>query len=145
MLCTRVTSIASALPIGGRIEGSLRASIVLPVPGAPENSRLWPPAAATAIASSGIRWPRTSLRSGPDGPPSLGAGTGTAGTARPVTASTAARSPRTPITRMPSINDASRAWDSGTTRAGIRCRRVPSATASVPAAERNEPSSESSP
>ena len=64
MLWIRVTSIASVRLIAGRIEGIRRASIVLPVPGAPSNSRLWPPAAAISSASSGAAWPLTSARSG---------------------------------------------------------------------------------
>ena len=39
-LWMRVTSIASARDSGGRIDGSRRASIVLPTPGGPESSRL---------------------------------------------------------------------------------------------------------
>ena len=46
----RVTSIASSRVSGGRIDGSRRASIVLPVPGGPCRNRLWPPAAATSSA-----------------------------------------------------------------------------------------------
>ena len=41
-----MTSSASARVSGGRIDGSRRASIVLPTPGGPESRRLWPPAAA---------------------------------------------------------------------------------------------------
>ena len=62
--CRRVTSIASAGVIGGRIDGSRRASIVLPVPGGPWRKRLWPPAAATSSAGTSALWPRTSARSG---------------------------------------------------------------------------------
>ena len=61
-LWIRVTSIASSRDSGGRIDGSRRASIVLPVPGAPSISRLWPPAAAICSASSGASWPRTSAQ-----------------------------------------------------------------------------------
>ena len=46
----RVTSIASALLSGGRIDGSRCASIVLPVPGGPLSSTLCAPAAAITIA-----------------------------------------------------------------------------------------------
>ena len=49
---SRVTSIASAGVIGGRIDGSRRASIVFPVPGGPCRNRLWPPAAATSSAGT---------------------------------------------------------------------------------------------
>src|SRR5215216_6248304 len=59
----RVTSSASARVSGGRIEGSRRASIVLPTPGGPESSMLWPPAAAIVRAPMTSVWPRTSARS----------------------------------------------------------------------------------
>ena len=49
---------------GGRIEGRRRPSIVLPVPGGPASSRLWPPAAASSSARRARSWPRTSARSG---------------------------------------------------------------------------------
>ena len=39
----RVTSSASSCVSGGRIDGSRRPSIVLPVPGGPASRRLWPP------------------------------------------------------------------------------------------------------
>ena len=60
----RVTSSASARVSGGRIDGSRRASIVLPVPGGPTSSRLCAPAAAMTSASIAGAWPRTSARSG---------------------------------------------------------------------------------
>ena len=52
---------------------SRRASIVLPAPGGPTSSRLWPPAAAISSARRASGWPRTSARSG--------CGTGAAGAA----------------------------------------------------------------
>ena len=51
----RVTSIASSALSGGRIDGSRRAIIVLPVPGGPCRNRLWPPAAATSSAGDRAR------------------------------------------------------------------------------------------
>jgi hypothetical protein len=48
---------------GGRIPGSLWASIVLPDPGGPTSSRLWPPAALTSSARLAVGCPLTSLRS----------------------------------------------------------------------------------
>ena len=60
-----VTSIASARVSGGRSAGRRRASMVLPEPGGPRKSRLWPPAAATSSARLAVSWPRTSARSGP--------------------------------------------------------------------------------
>ena len=50
-------------PSGGRMPGSRWASIVFPEPGAPTNSRLWPPAAAISSARRGTSCPRTSARS----------------------------------------------------------------------------------
>src|SRR5919199_1370441 len=75
----RVTSRASARLRGGRIDGRRRASIVLPTPGGPESSRLWPPAAAMVSASMSSTWPRTSARSGSGGPATARAGSGPAG------------------------------------------------------------------
>ena len=60
----RVTSSASSSASGGRIPGSRRASIVLPVPGGPARSRLWRPAAAISSARRPRRCPFTSARSG---------------------------------------------------------------------------------
>ena len=48
---------------GGRIAGSRRASIVLPEPGGPTSSTLWPPAAATSRARLACACPRTSAKS----------------------------------------------------------------------------------
>ena len=45
---------------GGRMPGSRRASMVLPAPGGPIMSRLWPPAAAISSARLASSWPRTS-------------------------------------------------------------------------------------
>ena len=47
----------------GRIVGIRLASIVLPEPGGPSISRLWPPAAAMVTARLAISWPRTSAKS----------------------------------------------------------------------------------
>ena len=52
---SRVTSIASGRVRGGRIDGSRRASMVLPVPGGPVRRTLWPPAAASAAPRSARR------------------------------------------------------------------------------------------
>jgi len=59
----RVTSSASARVSVGRIEGSRRASIVLPVPGGPARRRLCSPAAAISSARRPRSCPRTSARS----------------------------------------------------------------------------------
>ena len=58
------TSSAASGSSGGRIPGSRRASIVLPIPGGPARSRLWPPAAAISSTRLARSWPRTSPRSG---------------------------------------------------------------------------------
>ena len=63
----RVTSSASSRVSGGRIPGSRRASIVLPVPGGPASSTLCSPAAASSSARRPRSWPRTSARSGRNG------------------------------------------------------------------------------
>ena len=62
--CTAALSRASASLIFGRMPGSRAASIDLPAPGGPENSRLWPPAAATSSARFASAWPLTSASSG---------------------------------------------------------------------------------
>ena len=49
--------------IAGRMVGSRRASMVLPVPGAPTSRILCPPAAAISMARLACSWPRTSLKS----------------------------------------------------------------------------------
>ena len=56
-LAILVTSIASASPSGGRIEGSRRAAIDLPAPGGPMTSAPWPPAAAISSPRRSPRWP----------------------------------------------------------------------------------------
>lgn len=58
-----VVSSALSSVIGGMIDGSRRASIVLPEPGEPIISTLWPPAAAISSARLATRCPLTSLKS----------------------------------------------------------------------------------
>ena len=53
----RITSSASRGSSGGRIDGSRRPSIVLPVPGGPASRRLWPPVAASSSARRARSWP----------------------------------------------------------------------------------------
>jgi hypothetical protein len=53
--CTCSTARRSAGDSGGRRPGSRRSSALLPVPGGPTNSRLWPPAAATVERTLGRR------------------------------------------------------------------------------------------
>ena len=59
-----MTSSASSKSSGGRIPASRLAIIVLPAPGGPTSSRLWPPAAAISSARRASNCPRTSSRSG---------------------------------------------------------------------------------
>ena len=65
--CTCRTASRSLADSGGRMPGKRRSIALLPVPGGPVNSRLWPPAAATVSASFGVVWPRRSPRSGSRG------------------------------------------------------------------------------
>ena len=85
----RVISSAPPAASGGRIPGSRRASIVLPEPGGPTISRLWPPAAAISSARRAAACPRTSARSGAAaGTAGAGGGSG-GGSARPARIATA--------------------------------------------------------
>ena len=63
-LWIRVISSASSNDGGGRMPGSRRATIVLPAPGGPAISRLWPPAAAISSARFASACPRTSRHVG---------------------------------------------------------------------------------
>ena len=111
-----LASSASSRVGAGRIEGRRRASIVLPAPGEPTISRLWPPAAATSSARRACCWPRTSARSTPSttsvGPAS---GVTAGGDQFPLRSPTTSRSDGAPTTRSPSTCAASRAFASGTT------------------------------
>ena len=145
-LCSRVTSIASARLSVGRIDGSRRASIVLPVPGAPSISRLCPPAAAISSASNGISWPRTSARSGSrDRRRRTGLRPGIAGIGRPRSTPAASVRLRTGTIWSPPTSAASRARWRGTNSRAQPARRAPSATASMPGESRSSPPSDSSP
>ena len=62
-----VASSASARVMGGRMDGSRRAIMLLPEPGGPTMSRSGPPAAAISRARLTVSWPRTSSRSGRTG------------------------------------------------------------------------------
>ena len=61
--CILVVSSASPSVNGGIIDGSLLAIMLLPEPGGPTRSMLWPPAHATSKARFTFSWPRTSLKS----------------------------------------------------------------------------------
>ena len=62
-----ITSRASPCSSGGISDGSRRAASVLPAPGGPVSSRLWPPAAAISRARRSLGWPLRSARSGASG------------------------------------------------------------------------------
>lgn len=61
--CTTAVSMASASDSGGRMDGSLDASMVLPEPGGPVISTPWPPAAAICKARFAMSWPAMSRKS----------------------------------------------------------------------------------
>ena len=81
--CTIEVSSSSSAVSGGRRPGSLWASIDLPEPGGPVNSRLWPPAAAISSARLAPSWPFTSRRSGQAWPSTIGPGWGAPSTWTP--------------------------------------------------------------
>ena len=79
----RVTSSAASSSSSGRIPGSRRASIVLPVPGGPASSTLCVPAAAISSARRARSWPRTSARSGTGSRSTSRSGNGSGGSCVP--------------------------------------------------------------
>ena len=127
--------------------GSLRASIVLPVPGGPTMSTLWPPAAAISSARLASSCPRTSPKSGPRG--SAGGTSrmrgGGSGRQRPRASSTSRRRSGTARTSMPSTRAASEAFSTGTISRSKPARRAPAAMATAPRTGRRAPLSDSSP
>ena len=140
----RVTSSAASSVSGGSSPGRRRASIVLPVPGGPAKSRLWPPAAATSSARRARSCPRTSARSGPDGggrPFRAGTGSGSCSPRRYATASAKCHT-GTGSTPARAASGAERAAQM---ILGMFARRAPSATAKTPGTGRTRPSSASSP
>ena len=148
MLWIRVTSSASARVSGGRIDGSRRASIVLPVPGGPEAAGCGRRRRRSSARRSTSAWPRTSARSacGRRGASAGDAGSGGGGRSPPRRTvgdlgERARRRRRRARRRAPPRRRA---------RAGRRARRgrrarAPSATASAPRHGRSSPPSESSP
>ena len=62
-LCMRVTSSASSKVMSGSIVGMQRAMSVLPEPGGPTMSTLWPPAAAISRARLALFCPLTKAKS----------------------------------------------------------------------------------
>ena len=157
---TAVSSRASAGSSGGSSPASRWASIVLPLPGGPQSSRWWPPAAAISRARRPWGCPLTSARSSAAGLAVIGAlaclragaiavavaRAGAAGRARGCCSRHKAW-PRSaaPHTRSPSTNAASQALAWGTTKARAPWFRAAIAIASTPRIGRKLPSSPSSP
>lgn len=141
-----MTSSASGPDIAGKMVANRRASIVLPAPGAPTNSALCPPAAATSSARRACAWPRTSERSTVWRPSPRGTvRAGGDGRHVPRKNPTTSASDGAPTTSMPSTSAASVAFISGTTTP-----RSPSAAAAIdmestPGVDTSVPLSESSP
>ena len=148
-LCTRVTSIDSSTDSGGMIEGTRRASMVLPAPGGPTMSRLCAPATATSRTRLTRPWPSTSERSvsvarrGPAARRRRGRQAAAAGA--PASSAAASRSVAAGSTRRPVTRAASPALAAGTSSARRPRRRALCATASTPATGRTAPSRPSSP
>lgn len=143
-----VTSIASARASRGSRPGRRRASIVLPEPGGPRSSRLWPPAAAISSALFAPDWPRTSARSAF----LLAAekkviSRGEAGVSGPLPSAWSIASMRwaTPNTGTPPSAAASGPFAAGSSSSRIPRRAARSATARPPRTERTVPSRPSSP
>ena len=137
---------------GGRIPGRRRASIVLPDPGGPTKSRLWPPAAAISSARRGTSCPRTSARSAvlgavagrrprDDG----GGGPGEAAPPRRAAARPARPDSAGPARRRAPTTAASPAFSAGTTSRRTARARAQAAMGSTPRTGRSVPSSASSP
>ena len=141
-----VTSSTSLRSSGGRIVGRRRASIVLPVPGGPMNSRLCPPAAAISRARRPRSCPRTSERSGPSPRADAGGGPG-AGTRNPAAdnPSTTSRKLGADPTNSPRADETSATFPGGTTMPRHPRSRAARAETSAPRTGLSSPSSESSP
>ncbi len=145
-----VTSSASARSSGARIVGRRRASIVLPMPGGPTNSRWCAPAAATESARRACARPRTSARSSGSSPSgtadSIGGGIGWIGPRglalqAEVELAEAARDPDQRARHECRLG----AFAAGTTTCSTPVRTSASTSASVPTTGRTPPSRPSSP
>ena len=127
---------------------SLLASIVLPAPGGPQRSRLWPPDAATSSARRGRTWPRTSARSPSAGWETsggdVGAGARSADSGS-FNAWSASGSDRTTRTSSPSTTLASAAFCGGSSKRHNPRRRAAIAIGKTPRMPLMAPSSDSSP
>ena len=142
----RVTSSASSGASGGRIPGKRRASIVLPVPGGPPSSRLWPPAAAISSARRARSWPRTSARSGctGEGTRPFEGGSYGGGSPSPRRYATASARCLSGTASTPASSASGADW-AGQSRRPMPARRAPSAAAMTPPTGLTLPSSASSP
>ena len=144
----RLVSSASSQLIGGRIVGSRRASMVLPVPGGPTMKTLWPPAAATSRARLACACPWTSEKSAScPGTWPIQRDTSTSTRSSPPS-----RNPSTTWARLsagwtanPWTTAASSAFSRGTHTASTPRLRASMAMGSTPRTGRTDPSSESSP
>ena len=132
---------------GGRIDGRRRASIVLPTPGGPESSRLWPPAAAivSALDDVGVAADVGEVEVGAPG--ARGTPVVAVGRRRRARRRAGSRRPRARLagaraTSRPSTSAASSARSRGTTSPPSPARAAPSATASAPRHGRSSPPSD---
>ena len=134
---------ASSWSSGGRMPGRRRASIVLPAPGGPTNSRWCPPAAASSSARRASGWPRTSAMSGDAGGgwPATGSRWSGHGSS-PRKASTSSASVSTARTLCRPTSSASRADATATTTSSAS---TTSTMGTVPGTARTAPSRPSSP
>ncbi len=135
--------------MGGRIDGSRRASIVFPQPGGPTKSRLCPPAAAISSARFAASCPRTSARS-PCTSVSEGSRAGACVRRRhapplPRITATAFCSESTAYSSMPSTSAASSALRAGTINLVKPALRAPITMGKMPLTGRSAPSRASSP
>ena len=123
-----------------------RASMVLPLPGGPKRSRLWPPAAATSSARLATSCPATSQRSSGGGKGGAGGASCRGGRgASPRAQATICATCLTAWTVSPSTTAASWPLASGTTRALAPARRAAMATGRTPRTGFTSPESDSSP
>ena len=126
--------------------GSRRASMLLPAPGGPMKSRLWPPAAAISSARRASACPRTSARSGAAGAAGAGRGAGAAvPSERPATTDTASSSEVTGSTVSPPTIPASPAFACGSSKRSTPSRRACAAMGRMPRTGLTAPSRASSP
>ena len=147
--CSAALASASSSSIGGRMPPRRSASIDLPVPGGPMNSRLCAPAAAISSARLAPAWPLTSRRSGPAAAAARGSGCARgSSTASSPGCSDCTTCSRLSAARMssPATCAAASALGVGSTRQRVVwAPRTARASASAPRTGRSSPASDSSP